>query len=186
MTARSTTTALSLVCCLALMFGCKTKSESTAATEPAPVENATCGSINTLHTVGDLYLASQPSAEDYKLLKERGVRTVIDLRTGPENRGFDEGAVLKDLGITYIEIPWNGPDQLTDARLDAMRSALRTAERPIVMKCGSSNRVGAGWLAYRVLDQGVALETAVAEAKEVGMRTPAYETKAIAYIRARQ
>ncbi|MFN3165698.1 MAG: beta-lactamase hydrolase domain-containing protein [Phycisphaeraceae bacterium] len=172
-----------LVSALFLLPAC---TDTRHAVSPATVQTQTCGSIKTLHVVGDVYLASQPSAEDYALLKDRGVKAVIDLRTDKEDRGFEEGATLKALGIDYIELPWNGPDQLTDAKLDAMRKALRNAKRPVMMKCGSSNRVGAGWLAYRVLDEGVALETAVAEAKQVGLRTPAYEAKARAYISARQ
>ena len=181
-----TATALSLACCLLLVLaGCKTDTPDTAnpAAEPAPVQAATCGSIKTLHqTGGAMYFASQPSAEDYALVKAMGIKTVIDLRTEQENRGFDEAKTVSDLGMAYVSIPWNSPEQLTDEKLDAMRAALRSAQRPLMMKCGSSNRVGAGWLAYRVLDEGVSVETAIAEAKEVGLRTPAYEAKALAYI----
>lgn len=173
-----------LVCALLLLAGCKQTPEQAAA--PGKVETVTCGTIKQIHAVDDLYLASQPSAEDYKALKDLGIKTVIDLRLEQENRGFNEKETIESLGMAYVALPWNGADQLTDEKLDTMRKLLREAERPLLMKCGSSNRVGAGWLAYRVLDQGVAVETALAEAKVVGMRTPAFETITLAYIKARQ
>lgn len=172
--------------CVLMLTGCKSGTDQHAVAAPAPVEATTCGSIKKISKVGQLYLAGQPSAEDYAQIKERGVKTVIDLRKDEEQRGFDEAKVVSEQGMTYVQIPWGSADELTDAKLDAMREALRTAERPLLMKCGSSNRVGAGWLAYRVLDEGVPVEQALAEAKEVGMRTPAYETKSLDYIKSRQ
>ena len=172
-----------------ILVGC-TKSNppaETVANETASVEPATCGSIKQLHTVGDIYLAGQPSKEDFALLKERGVKTIINLRLPQEmNRlGFDEKTVVEELGMTYAYLPWSGADQLTDERLDAMRQLLRESERPLMLHCASSNRVGAGWLAYRVLDEGVPAEQAVAEAKTIGMRTPAYESITLKYIGSR-
>ena len=170
--------------CLALLVGCK--SEMPADQAAPPVENASCGSIKTLHKTGDLYLASQPSAGDYAQLQAQGIKTVIDLRKDQEQRGFDEAKTVRDLGMTYVQIPWNGTDELDDVKFYDMRQALRGAERPILMKCGSSNRVGAGWLVYRVLDQGVPLDQAVEEAHTVGLRTAAYEAKALQYIKTHQ
>lgn len=179
-----TAPALALAYSLMLLTACQTHDRASAAADP--VEDVSCGSIKQIHAVGDLYLAGQPSAADYQLLKDRGVRTVIDLRKPGENRAFTEARVVTDLGMNYMALPWNGPDELTDDKLDAMRKLLREADRPAVMKCGSSNRVGAGWLAYRVLDEGVAVDAALAEAKRVGMRTPAYETITLRYIEANQ
>jgi len=170
---------------LIALMGCKAAEQKPAAT--APVEAVTCGTIKQIHAVDGLYLAGQPSAQDYALLKEQfGIKTVIDLRKPEEQRGFDEARAVQALGMSYITLPWNGAEELTDEKLDAMRKLLRESERPLLMKCGSSNRVGAGWLAYRVLDEGVALEQAVAQAKEVGMRTPAYETITREYIQKQQ
>ncbi len=41
-------------------------------------------------------------------------------------------------------------------------------------------------MAYRVLDEGVPMTEALKEAKEVGMRTQAYEAKAVEYIKKHQ
>lgn len=171
--------------CFALLLTVGCASEPDTAAPPAGVEADTCGSVRNLHRAGDIYLAGQPGKDDFALLKERGVKTIINLRPQAEH-DLDEQRIVEDLGITYVHIPWNGPDQLTDARLDAMRTALRESERPLMLHCASANRVGPAWLAYRVLDAGVPVEQATREAKQIGMSTPAYETKALAYIEARR
>ena len=176
-------TPIAFACLCFVLLGCASQSKTTAT--PAAVEADTCGNVRNLHRAGDIYLAGQPAADDFKLLKDRGVRTVINLRPQAES-DLNEKRIVEDLGMTYIHIPWNGPAQLTDARLDAMRNVLRDSERNIMLHCASANRVGPAWLAYRVLDEGVPIEQAVAEAKQIGMRTAGYETKARAYIAARQ
>lgn len=177
-------TATAFACLLMVLAGCNTKTVTAqkSAEQPAEVQTATCGSITRIHSVGDFYLASQPSAEDYPLLKEMGVKSIINLRT-PGETDIDGQGLAKANGMAYYPLPWKGPGQLTDEKLDEMRRLLREAKRPILLHCGSSNRVGAGWLAYRVLDEGVAVDTAVAEAKTIGMRTPEYETIARDYIK---
>jgi protein tyrosine phosphatase (PTP) superfamily phosphohydrolase (DUF442 family) len=59
---------------------------------------------------------------------------------------------------------------------------LKTVERPLLFHCASANRVGALWLPYRVLDNGITYDAALAEAKQVGLRAPGMETKAKDYI----
>jgi protein tyrosine phosphatase (PTP) superfamily phosphohydrolase (DUF442 family) len=66
------------------------------------------------------------------------------------------------------------------------RKQLKAAERPILLHCGSANRVGAVWLPYRVLDAGLAWDAALAEAKTIGLRTPALEAKAMDYVQRHQ
>lgn len=133
-----------------------------------------------------MFLASQPAAGDFELAKNGGVKTVINLRHPSENKDFDEKAVVQGLGLTYISIPWAGVDELTDQRLDEMRQALKTAERPVLFHCSSANRAGAGWLAYRVLDEGLSVEAAREEAKVVGLGSPNIEARTLEYIAARQ
>ena len=177
--------AFALSLALVAPTGCKSHESSEAPNNtaaPAP-EPATCGTVRNLSIAGDIYLAGQPGAKDFALLKARGVKTIINLRT-PGESDLNEKKIVEDLGMTYVSLPWNGPDQLTDQKLDAMRTALHENERPIMLHCGSANRVGAGWLAYRVLDEGIPVEQALAEAKQIGMRTKAYETITLAYIHA--
>jgi uncharacterized protein (TIGR01244 family) len=162
------------------------QSETVATQQAESLRVEEIGSVPKLHRFGDIYLAGQPKAEDFTLFRERGVRTVFNLRHDSETPELNERQLVEALGMTYIYLPWNGPAELTDQVLDEMRAVLVDAPRPILFHCASANRVGAAWLAYRVLDQGIALEDAHAEALEVGMRTPAYETKTLEYVRSRK
>lgn len=157
----------------------------TPAAPAAPSQGpqpAQCGSIQKLSVYDDIYLAGQPSPEDFPLLKQLGVRTVIDLRRPQEQRGFDEVALAKALGLQYELLPFAGEAELSDEIFARGRQMLSSAPRPMLMHCGSSNRVGALWLAWRALDGGLSIEDAQAEAKAVGLKTPALEAKAIDYV----
>ena len=142
-----------------------------------------CGSIQRLHTYDGIFLASQPSQADFEQAKDGGVRTVLNIRYDREHPEMDEKAIVEGLGITYIHKPWSGTDELTDSLLDELRGVLRDSERPLLFHCHSANRVGAVWLAYRVLDGGIPVEDAIAEAKQVGLKSPAYQEKVLDYIR---
>lgn len=168
---------------LIALVGCTTESQThhTAITTDQ-LEPYQCGTVQRLHTYQGVFLASQPAAADFEQAKMGGVKTVINLRHAEENKDFDESQVVGDLGLNYFSVPWNGPDQLTDAKFDEVRELLRTAERPILLHCSSANRVGPMWLAYRALDGGATVEQATEEAKVVGMKSPDYEAKALDYV----
>ncbi|MEZ5978817.1 MAG: sulfur transferase domain-containing protein [Planctomycetota bacterium] len=150
--------------------------------EVAPIEDATLGSTAKVHRVGDLWLTSEPSSTDLALAAKEGVHTFIDLRHDAETPDVDTGAVATAAGLVYVNVPFGAPAELTDAIFDRVRAELSTAQRPAILSCKSSNRVGAVWLTYRVLDEGVPFETALEEARTAGLRTPEYEALAKAYV----
>jgi protein tyrosine phosphatase (PTP) superfamily phosphohydrolase (DUF442 family) len=142
-----------------------------------------CGTITRLHTYGGIFLASQPQPEDFEHAKKGGIKTVINLRLPSEVTEFDEKEIVEGLGMAYYNPGFEGPDMLTDDIFDRVRSLLSNEDhKPILLHCNSANRVGAVWLAYRVLDGGLGYEDALVEAKTVGLKTPAYEQKAREYI----
>jgi uncharacterized protein (TIGR01244 family) len=155
--------------------------EHTAITTES-LELYECGDITRLHTFGGIFVASQPTPEDFAQSKMGGVRTVINLRHEAENKDFNEREVIEGLELNYVSLPWNGPEELNDGIFDELRNLLNTAERPILLHCSSANRVGALWLPWRVLDGGIDLDAALAEAKTVGLKSPVYEAMAIDYI----
>jgi thiosulfate/3-mercaptopyruvate sulfurtransferase len=133
-----------------------------------------CGSIVRLHTIDGIFMASQPARNDFLLAAEQGIRTVFNQRHDHEVTYFDPKQVVESSGMRYIQIAWNGPEELTDEIIEKSRTALREAERPLLFYCRTGNRTGAIWLAYSVLDRGLSWEDALAEATTVGLRTPAY------------
>ncbi len=156
-----------------------------AAAQPVStdkLESASIGSIERVHTCAGVYLASQPTAADFHKLRDEGVRTVINLRPESEDKGFDEPALMSELGLRYVSIPFASPDQLTDTVFTRARDMLGRAEKPILIHCHTANRVGAIWLARRVLDDGLSYAAALAEAREIGLKSTALEAKARDYI----
>ncbi len=170
---------------LTALLSCSTTTEPVTTEEPVATEEIKAielGEVSNIHAFGDIWLAGQPSPADFAKASAGGVKTVINLRHDGEIQGFDEPAVVAGLGLNYIHLPWAKPDELTDAVFDQARELLNTAERPILLHCGSANRVGALWIPWRVLDGGLTFDEALAEAKTVGLRTPDYITRAQEYL----
>lgn len=141
-----------------------------------------CGKVARLHTLGGLFLASQPEQDDFTHAKEAGIKAVLNLRQ-PDEMDWDEGKLVKSLGMEYVNLPFRAPATLTDEVFDKARKLLGDKEkRPLLVHCASANRVGAVWLVHRVLDDGKSYEDALEEAKTVGLALPAYEEKAKDYI----
>jgi uncharacterized protein (TIGR01244 family) len=147
------------------------------------LEPYACGTVERLHTWSGLFLGSQPAADDLRHAKENGIKTILNLRPKTEDPGFDEAALVAELGMEYRNLPFASPAELTDEVLDASRALLRDeAKRPMFVHCHSGNRVGAIWLAFRALDGKLAWDAAVAEARDVGLKTPALEQRVKEYV----
>lgn len=135
------------------------------------------------------FLLTQPDAAQIHALAHEGVRTVVNFRPHGEHPTYDEQAAAASAGLTYVNLPYAGADELTDAILDGARATLRDAKAAnaaVALHCRSGNRAGPAWAAYRVLDDGVPLDQALREAKAMQMRDPALETRVRAYIAARK
>lgn len=162
------------------------KAEKNEETKESPkLEKVEIGSIKILSRLGDYYFAGQPSKEDFGLLKEKGFKTIVNLRPMKE-QGWDEGELVKGLGMRYENVPFGRDVPLTDEVFAQSRELLRNAEKPLMLHCKSSNRVGAIWYAARVLDQGVDEAAALAEAKAAGLRSQALIDRANAYVKAQR
>lgn len=141
----------------------------------------TLGSIDKLTTQGGYWFASQPSQEDFALVEDAGIKTVINLRLDRE-LPWEERRVVEGLGMKYVHEPIAGVADLTDERLVQLRALLRDAEKPVMVHCGSSNRVGAIWYVSRVLDQGVSPDVALDEARRAGLRSEALVQRVQKYV----
>lgn len=126
--------------------------------------------------------AGQPAAEDVRLLARAGYKVVVDLRAPEEPRGFDEAAVVRDAGMEYVNLPVDGPP--SDETLDVLRQVLRNSEgQPVLVHCGSANRVGGALIPYLVLDRGEDPQEAVDLAIRIGLRSWDLADRAAEYIR---
>lgn len=131
-----------------------------------------------------LVTAGQPDAAQLARLADAGFRSVVDLRAPREARGFDEAEAVRRAGLAYHNVPVV-QGMVTDATFAAVRALLRDPDqRPMLLHCGSANRVGAALIPYLVLDEGLAPEAALRVARDVGLRSEPLAAAALAYVRA--
>ena len=118
------------------------------------------------------------------LLKKDGFKAVINLRMASEpGVNLEQNqAKAKELGLNYVHIPFSAgtPDpKVIDAFLAAIADK---ANQPAYVHCGSAQRVGAVWLAKRVMQDNYSIEKATDEAKAIGLTNPGLEKFALQYI----
>ena len=99
------------------------------------------GVPNACQVLPTVVTGGQPTPEHLDALAKSGNAIVIDLRESMEPRGFDEPALVKQLGMEYKLVPV-GAHTMSDTTLETLRTALTAAgERPVFIHCGSGNRV---------------------------------------------
>ena len=157
-----------------------------ASDKPPILTKSELGATRNVHSFGKTMLCGQPSAAEFADAKKRGIKTVITLREKSEI-DWDEAAVLEQLGLNFYQLGFRAPDSLSPAIIEKTVTIMGDPKRtPVMLHCASANRVGALWLAHRVLNDKISIETARKEAKIVGLRTPAYEERVLSYIRQKQ
>ena len=125
--------------------------------------------------------AGQPEEEHLRRLAEAGYKTVVDLRTSEEDRGFDEPEVVRQAGMEYVNIPV-GHETIEDETFEQFRQLMKDPEhRPVLVHCSSANRVGALLIPYLVLDEGKSAGEAEEVASEVGLRSDELRQAALRY-----
>jgi len=124
-----------------------------------------------------IYFSGQPNQEAFKQFADFGVKMVINLSSAQEmaGLGFDEKAVIEEAGITYIHTPM-GHEIPNASTLQKIMSAIDTAnDAPVLLHGTDSNRVGAIWSLYAGQRDNLPVDKAIAEGKDAGMNTPAFE-----------
>src|SRR5262245_39563375 len=129
----------------------------------------------------------QPTESAFAKLAANGYRAVLSLRTASE--GIDlkhEQETVEKAGMRFVNVPVVSsapkPEQV-DAFINAVKDK---ANQPMLIHCGSANRVGAFWMIYRVVDQGWPEDKALDEAIKIGLTSPVLKTFAHEYIASRQ
>ena len=160
---------------------------ATQAADPPPkLVKSELGATRNVHSFGKTMLCGQPTAAEFAEARKRGIRTVITLREKNEI-DWDEAAALSKLNLNFYQLGFRAPDSLTPAIIEKTVTIMGDPKRtPVMLHCASANRVGALWLAHRVLNDKIDIATARKEAKEVGLRTPAYEERVLNYIKQKQ
>lgn len=123
------------------------------------------------HPRPDLFAAGQPTAEELAGLAAQGVRSVINLRAPDEEMAFDEQAEVERLGLHYACIPVCGPQDLTQENVRRFSEELDAARGrgPVLVHCGTANRVGAMLALDAGFNRGTPPESALALGREAGL-----------------
>jgi uncharacterized protein (TIGR01244 family) len=118
-----------------------------------------------------LATAAQPTPEGLRSLKEKGFKTVINLRAETEPGVKEEKAAVEEQGLRYVWVPFTAATFSQD-KVDQVRKALEDPEAgPILLHCASANRVGAVLTVIEV-QRGKSYEEALAAGKAIGLTNP--------------
>ena len=99
--------------------------------------------LGTVSSVDGITSAAQPDEAALEVFADAGYATVIDLRGEGEDRGFDEAAVVEELGLHYVSLPIEGKDDISFDNARKLDELLQEYPGPVLVHCGSGNRVGA-------------------------------------------
>ncbi len=136
--------------------------------------------------INGVFTAGQPGAADFRELANAGVKTVIDLRSPAEPRGFDEPSTARAAGLTYHNLPVT-PGAIGDREFTELRKLLGDQQaRPVLVHCGSGSRVGALLIPFLVLDEKRSRDDAMTIARDVGLRSDDMARSSLAYINAHE
>jgi protein tyrosine/serine phosphatase len=118
-----------------------------------------------------LYRGGQPTEKGFQLLKEKGVKTVINLRAEDDS----EAHIVERLGMRYFRIPvdrvrpWS---QMPPGAIAKYFELINNPQNyPIFFHCRrGADRAGAFAALYRMAIQDWSADKAYAEARNIGMR----------------
>lgn len=116
-----------------------------------------------------LVCAGQISESQMDFLKDKGVRTFVSLRVATEGGAGWEEAYAQGKGINFTRVEIAGAGGITVDAAKRLHATLNEAEGPVVLYCGSSNRVGAllGIAAHHM--EGASKEEALKLAQSAGL-----------------
>lgn len=142
--------------------------------EKTPAMSELTGIRNFLKLTDQVWTGGQPWPEHLAKLKEAGIKVVINLRPHSEANGEREATKVKELGMSYFNIPvvFTSPDELdADDFLKLTDEQLKNG--PVFIHCAVGTRVGAFWMIRRVLRDGWELDKALEEANRIGLNNQA-------------
>jgi len=163
----------------AFIFACggETSSNETSASQvtegdesaSSGSEEAGLGLPNEHHLLSGLITSGMPDQAALEAARDRGVTTVISLRMLEEPGAAEEAAMVEALGMTFVSVPVDGAEGITEENARAVDAAIGDQEAHTVLHCGSSNRAGAMVALRAFFVQGMAGEAAIDLGREAGL-----------------
>ncbi len=122
-----------------------------------------------VHPVDGISAAGQPDYIALAVFADRGYAAVIDLRAEHEPRGLDEQVVVEGLGMDYVLMPIVDTAAINFENARRLDELLGKYDEPVLIHCGSSNRVGA-LLALRESLNGADDDSALQVGRDGGLK----------------
>jgi uncharacterized protein (TIGR01244 family) len=113
-------------------------------------------------------ISGQPDEKVLDALADRGYVAVIDLREPDEDRGMSEAEEVKSRGMHYIALPVNTGSGINFENADKLESLLDSIDGPVLVHCGSGNRVGA-LFALTEFQKGGSIDASIDAGKAAGL-----------------
>jgi protein tyrosine/serine phosphatase len=127
------------------------------------------------------YRGSQPSAEDYKALKELGIDTVIDLRKDSE--AYSK-ATVESLGMKYVNIPMTGWTTKDESVAEFLKVINDQSSGEVYVHCAAGkHRTGLVGAIYRLEKYGWDYDTAYKEMKNYKYFSGLFHRKIKGYVK---
>lgn len=128
-----------------------------------------------------LFRGSQPSAEQYRALKEFGINTVIDLRKDSEDYSR---STVESLGMKYVHVPMSGWTTRDESVAEFLKAANDPANGKIYVHCAAGkHRTGLVGAIYRLENYGWDYETAYREMKNYKYFSGLFHRKIKSYVK---
>jgi uncharacterized protein (TIGR01244 family) len=85
--------------------------------------------------------------------------------------GFDEAALVKELGMKYVHIPLRGTaaNRYGPKQLDAFVAALDAADGKVLLHCTIAWRASHLWAAYLIRERHTPVESALAQTRRINL-----------------
>jgi uncharacterized protein (TIGR01244 family) len=121
----------------------------------------------------DMFIAGQPTEKALRDLKAKGVTMVVNLRMPEEMArvGFDEAALVKELGMKYVYIPMRGSSEnpYGPKELDAFSAAMASADGKVLLHCTIAWRASHLWAAYLIRERNVPVADALTQTRKINL-----------------
>ncbi len=136
------------------------------------------GGINNMVKYKNFYITSQPPAESFNMMKERGITTIITNRAPIENNGFEEEKFASAAGLKFhrARIYNDRYGDINDGKINvaelekALGIIASTTDGDVLVHCGSGDRASIVLAAHLYNVDNEEPEEALSKARLAGLK----------------
>ena len=135
-------------------------------------EDARYKELPNFHQINDrVYRGAQPKSGGLELLKQLGIKTVVNLRDD-DARAKQEESDARMAGLQYFNLPFERWGRPQDKEMERALSIIKDpAHQPVFVHCkDGADRTGVLIAIYRITHDGWTSQEAKAEAKRYGLK----------------